>query len=139
MELKAKLLVSLDTARDSAFGDFYMVASLNSLLHLLVRLLFARRIFCSTVAYHLHRLRAGCSAKPQTARHGNNASLATHKVTLQWPAASVLCLVHAHNALNRSCAQLASCPRWSNADVSLLLTTYRGMCFTCRLSTMASD
>ncbi len=63
MALNAKLLVSLDTARDSAFGDVYMVASLNSLLHLLVRLLFARHVFCSTVAYHLHGLQAGCDAK----------------------------------------------------------------------------
>ena len=53
MALKAKLLVSLDTARDSAFGDVRIVASLNSLLHLLVRLLSARPIFCSTVTYYL--------------------------------------------------------------------------------------
>ena len=53
MALKAQLLLSFGTARGSAFGGFRIVGSLNSLLHLLVRVLFARRVLCSTVAYQL--------------------------------------------------------------------------------------
>ncbi len=105
MTLKAKLLVSLDTARYSAFGDARIVAVLNSLLHLLMRLLFARRSLCSTVTYQLQRLQAGSRAKSQTICHAKKASLVTHKVRQQQSAASVLYLLHTHNA-----AVAVTCP-----------------------------
>ena len=97
MTFKTKLLVSLDTDRGSAYGDVCIVASQSSLLHLLMPLRFARRVLCS-MAFQLHGLQAGCGASSQTACYENKVSLAKHKVRHQWPAASVLCLLHAHNA-----------------------------------------